>query len=231
MDFFHRVIQEYSRKKENQVEGDIKHARTKESYQVGSLIRKTLSEGHKVWLCCDWHLWLFDKDTKQLSKRSDFQTIINTYNKTVSDDDVMIYMGDLIDGECEKRKELSEVIQSLRGTKILVRGNNDLFDDQYYISAGFKYVTPKFVYDNILFSHMPLTNNNRLNIHGHIHGYKTYWVPYQNHIDVAYLKGRKKPVELDDVIRAQPAYSKLIKEVPEKFEENVQEFYHDPYSD
>lgn len=232
MDFFNQVIVEYSRKHENEVEQDLKDSKTEQSSQISGLIRKTLDDGNKVWLCTDWHLWMFDKKTRTVSKRSDFNAILNAYNRTVSPADLVIYMGDLADGECEKKKELAEVLKSLPGTKILVRGNNDLFDDQYYLSNGFKYVTPKFVYQNMLFSHMPAKNNNRINIHGHLHNYKTYWMPFTNQIDVAYLGARKKPVELDEVIKAQPEYSKQIKEVPEKFEENVkQEYYADPYDD
>lgn len=232
MNFFNRVITEYSRKHEDEVEQDIKESKTELSSQISNLIRKTLDDGNKVWLCTDWHLWMFDKKTKTVYQRSDFNAIINSYNRTVNPSDLVIYLGDLVDGQCEKKKELGEVLKSLPGTKIMVRGNNDLFDDEYYLSNGFKYITPKFVYQNILFSHMPCKNNNRLNIHGHIHGYKTYWLPYTNQIDVAYLGGRKKPVELDDVIKAQPGYSKLIKEVPEKFDENIkQECYVDPFDD
>jgi calcineurin-like phosphoesterase family protein len=232
MNFFNRVITEYSRKHEDEVEQDIKESKTELSSQISNLIKKTLDDGNKVWLCTDWHLWMFDKKTKTVYQRSDFNAIINSYNRTVNPSDLVIYLGDLVDGQCEKKKELGEVLKSLPGTKIMVRGNNDLFDDEYYLSNGFKYITPKFVYQNILFSHMPCKNNNRLNIHGHIHGYKTYWLPYTNQIDVAYLGGRKKPVELDDVIKAQPGYSKLIKEVPEKFDENIkQECYVDPFDD
>lgn len=232
MNFFNRVITEYSRKHEDEVEQDIKESKTELSSQISNLIKKTLDDGNKVWLCTDWHLWMFDKKTKTVYQRSDFNAIINSYNRTVNPSDLVIYLGDLVDGQCEKKKELGEVLKSLPGTKIMVRGNNDLFDDEYYLSNGFKYITPKFVYQNILFSHMPCKNNNRLNIHGHIHGYKTYWLPYTNQIDVAYLGGRKKPVELDDVIKAQPGYSKLIKEVPEKFDENIkQECYIDPFDD
>lgn len=232
MDFFNQVIVEYSRKHENEVEQDLKDSKTEQSSQISGLIQKTLNDGNKVWLCTDWHLWMFDKKTRTVSKRSDFNAILNAYNRTVSPADLVIYMGDLADGECEKKKELAKVLNTLPGTKILVRGNNDLFDDQYYLSNGFKYVTPKFVYQNMLFSHMPAKNNNRINIHGHLHNYKTYWMPFTNQIDVAYLGARKKPVELNEVIKAQPEYSKQIKEVPEKFDENIkQECCIDPFDD
>lgn len=220
---FGRVIQEYSRKQEERVGEQIKESKTHDSSPISQLIKKTLHDGHKVYLGCDWHLWRFDKKTKLIHERSNMNSIINKYKSTVTDDDLFIYMGDLIDGECEpKKKQLGEILDSLPGTKILVRGNNDLFPDEWYEQHGFKYVTPKFIYDNIIFSHMPEKNhNNRMNIHGHLHGYATYWVPYKEMIDVAFVNGRKEPVELQKVIDALPAYRKKAKEIPEKF---AQEF-------
>jgi hypothetical protein len=83
---------------------------------------------------------------------------------------------------------------------------------------------------------MPQEHDCELNVHGHIHSKpptKTgvgvnsegnsrqpqYWVHYNNHIDVAWLGGRVKPVELSEVIKAQPEFSKHIKECPEHFGE------------
>lgn len=228
MDRFQKVFEEYSRSHEEDVGKEIKESKTKESGPIAALIRSTLKKGNKVWLCTDWHLWRYDKKTGKRSQRSDFQTIMNRYKTVVQPDDLVINLGDLADGEIECRKKLGDVINSLPGTKILVRGNNDLFEDSFYTSIGFKYITPKFVYDNILFSHMPQENNNRMNIHGHIHGYRTYWCPYTNQIDVAAVGGRKSPVQLDTVIKAQPAYSETVKVCPDKFE---QESYYDPYVD
>ena len=211
MNKFEKVILEYSREHEDMVLRMIKNAKPKYSREISELIVKALQTQHKVYLCTDWHLWRYDKSTRRIVQRSDFKTIISNYNKIVKDGDVVINLGDLVGGECENKRALASVIQMLRGIKVLVRGNNDLFSDAYYINAGFKYVTPKFIFNDILFTHMPTENNNRLNIHGHIHGYRTYWIPYRNQIDVAVLDGRKKPVLLQKVIAAQPAYAKTVK--------------------
>lgn len=224
MGYFDKVINEYSRAQEDRVQQEIKDAKTHDSSQISALIRKTLDAGHNVYLGTDWHLWRFDKKKRTIFKRSDFSSIINAYKNTVKDEDLFIYMGDLIDGECEPIKsQLAEIIHSLPGTKILVRGNNDLFPDTDYNNMGFKYVTPKFIWDNIMFSHMPQKHNNRMNIHGHIHGYATYWLPYNNMIDVAYCNGRKEPVTLQKVINSIDKYRTKAKVIPEKFE---QEFAH-----
>ena len=51
-------------------------------------------------------------------------------------------------------------------------------------------------------------------------------------IDVAFLNGRKQPVELQTVIDALPRYAKQIKMIPEKFEQYLQESYVvDPFGD
>lgn len=220
MEFFDKVILEYSRAHEEAVGKEIKESGTHDSYKISKLIKSTLDAGHNVYLGTDWHLWRFDKNKRKIFKRSDFDKIISAYKSTVTNDDLFIYMGDLIDGECESVKnQLSELLQSLPGTKVIVRGNNDLFPDEYYIQSGFKIITPKFIWDNILFSHMPQKHNNRMNIHGHIHGYATYWLPYNNMIDVAYCNGRKEPVTLQKVINSIDKYRTKAKVIPERFEQ------------
>ena len=66
---------------------------------------------------------------------------------------------------------------------------------------------------------MPCENDNQINVHGHIHGYATYWIPYTNQIDVAYLGGREHLVQLSQVLASQLNYSKKIKEDPKHFDE------------
>lgn len=212
MNLFDRVIQEYSRDKEEKVGKQIKEANTQDSSQISSMIKKAISSGHKVYLGGDWHLWRFDKNKKKVYQRSDFQSIINAYNNKVTDDDVFIYLGDLIDGECDSQKnELGAVLDSLKGQRVFVRGNNDLFPDEFYKQHGFKYVTPKFVYDDMLFTHIPESHNHKLNVHAHIHNSRRYWIQFYKMIDVAACDGRKKPVELDAVIKEYPNYVKTVR--------------------
>ena len=112
-----------------------------------------------------------------------------------------------------------QIILPMNFNKILVIGNNDLFDVNFYKSCGFKYAVRSFVWHDILFTHCPVRNNNKINVHGHIHMSMAYWIPYQNHVDVEYFGGRVKPVEMMEAIKGQPKYSKLIKECPEHFNE------------
>jgi calcineurin-like phosphoesterase family protein len=235
---FDQIMQEYSRKHEDEIQDEIKNASTEKSSQIASLIKKTLASGHKVYLCTDWHLWrCTDKKARTIKERSDKDTVINKFNSVVTDDDLVIYLGDLCDGECEKKQQLGQILDALHGTKILVRGNNDLFDKSFYKSCGFQYVVDSFVWNDIIFTHVPVKNNHKMNVCGHLHGYRTFWIPYTNQIEVGAYEGRKKPIDLKFIINKQPSYAKTIKEVPEKFEESFDLFMtvnyriEDPYHD
>lgn len=216
------------RAKEDRQDKALKHPHTLHSKEIAKLINDTLRLKHDVWVITDLHLWRKDaKGSTSCHKRSDFESVINEYKKTVKPEDLVINLGDLVDGELNDQKafdELKEIFKSLPGTKVLVRGNNDLKDASFYKACGFKYVVQAFVWSNVLFTHMPIENAFDLNIHGHIHGYKRYWVPYTNQIDAAAYDGRNKPVDLLKLLRSQPIYAKSIKEEPEHFNESASVF-------
>lgn len=209
-----------NRVKEEKLVEDLKDPDEKDSGKLSRMIDQCLKRWHKVYCATDWHLWVRkEKNKPECHKCKNFEEIIKNVNETMTKDDILIYLGDLVDGEFQDKDELKSILKTLPGKKILVRGNNDLFDPSFYKSCGFSDVVQSFVWHNVIFSHMPIKNDNDINVHGHIHGYRTYWVPYSNQIDVAALDGRIKPVELNKVIDAQKAYSKTIKEDPSHFEE------------
>lgn len=228
-----------NRKKEDNLNKSLKRPMNKYSVEIGNVIDSTIRNGGTVYLCTDWHLWIKDKEHGGTKKRSDFQVIINNYCKRIKPNDLVINLGDLVDGEFTNKNELANVLKGLPGKKIHVRGNNDIFDVNFYKNqCGFLYSVDTFVWNNIIFSHMPIENAFDLNVHGHIHNSKCYWVPYSNMIDVASFDGRKEPVKLLKVIRSQPLYAKRIKEAPEHFDEQVslfvsemRGFIPDPFTD
>lgn len=204
---------------------------------IAKLIDETREKGNTVWLCTDWHLWKrVTRNQPICNKRKDFDKVIKSVEFTVKLNDLLINLGDLVDGEFQDKDSLRNQMREIVCKKVLVRGNNDLFDQEFYRSCGFLYIVDSFKWHDILFSHMPQEHDCELNVHGHIHSKpptKTgvgvnsegnsrqpqYWVHYNNHIDVAWLGGRVKPVELSEVIKAQPEFSKHIKECPEHFGE------------
>lgn len=209
-----------NREKEEKLVEDLKDPDEKDSGKLSRMIDECLKKWHKVYCATDWHLWVRkEKNKPECHKCKNFEEIIKNVNEVMTKDDILIYLGDLVDGEFKERNELKSILKTIPGKKILVRGNNDLFDASFYKSCGFCDIVQSFVWHNVIFSHMPCENENDVNVHGHIHGYRTYWIPYSNQIDVAALDGRIKPVELNKVISAQKSYSKTIKEDPKHFEE------------
>lgn len=209
---------------------------------ISKMINDTLRAGHKVWLGTDWHLWLREEKNKpDCHKRSDFDSILYNFSQ-IPNEDLLIYMGDLVDGEFKNKDELKDcLIDKLSNVrKIMVLGNNDLFGKPFYKSCGFEHVVESFVWSDVLFTHIPCVNDNELNVCGHLHGYTTFWVPYKNQIEVGWCGGRKQPVELYKVINKQKSYSKHVKEFPEHFNEstydnpfeyNMNNVIDDPYHD
>lgn len=211
-----------NRQKEEKLVGSLRDPTENHSTEITRLIDKTIKNKHNVYCMTDWHLWLRNEKNKPAChKRNNFDEIIKNVKK-IQPDDVLIFLGDLVDGEFDDKDSLKNILLPMNFKKILVVGNNDLFSPVFYKSCGFDYVVRSFVWHNVLFTHMPCTNDNDMNVHGHIHSnqYKpTYWVPYTNQIDVAYLGGREKPVELQHVIKSQKSFSKVIREDPSHFEE------------
>ena len=213
-----------NRQKEEKLVGSLRDPTENHSTEITRLIDKTIKNKHNVYCMTDWHLWLRNEKNKPAChKRNNFDEIIKNV-KRIQPDDVLIFLGDLVDGEFEDKDSLKNILLPMNFKKILVVGNNDLFSPAFYKSCGFDYVVRSFVWHNVLFTHMPVKNDNDINIHGHIHGYKTYWVPYTNQIDVAYLDGRTEPVELQRVLKSQKSYSKVIKEEPSHFEEGYSNY-------
>ena len=216
------------REKEEKLLKSLKDPNEDHSSQISKLIDDTIKKGHKVYCATDWHLWTrLVKNKPACKKRKEFDKILKNINETLTKDDLLIYLGDLVDGEFQEKEELKSILLTLPGKKVMVLGNNDLFGPAFYKSCGFDYVVQSFVWDDVLFTHIPIRNSNHLNVHGHLHSnlYRPiYWIPYRNHIDVAWIGGREKPVELKDVLKKQKSYSKIIKEDPSHFEEgyNIQ---------
>ena len=209
------------RNKEDRLMESLKNPDNDSSPEISGMISHALKHGH-VWLGTDWHLWLrYEKNKPDCHKRSDFNTILQNTRDTVKPDDLFVYLGDLVDGEFQNKQELHEALQTLHMNMILVKGNNDLFTDEFYRSCGFKYVVESFVYKRMLFTHVPVQNKYDLNIHGHLHSFHRYRIPYSNQIDVAWLGGRKEPVDMMDVIQSQPRYSKIVKVEPQHFDEHA----------
>lgn len=143
-------------------------------------------------ISADYHLLreVLKGDRNDLSRS---EGIINLHNKYVKPNDVFLFLGDISEEEFYEagsdaiKRKLIMLCKRLNGRKIMIYGNNDTADiDFYHNQCGFVEV-----YKNPIltkkhgFSHGPIDTGNVLDIHGHIHGSKQYWgIDYHNHIDV-----------------------------------------------
>lgn len=185
-----------------------------ENPQISELLHNTLNSGRRIWLATDWHIWKFSKEKQLIYQNDSIRNGVNAYMDYAYDDDVLIYLGDLVDDEFQDKELLKKAIKSIKGHKILIKGNNDLFDNDFYKECGFIYVGYKLLWEGILFSHMPVENEYKLNCHGHLHGGMKYKIKYTNQVDVYTDNG--EPVNLLEVIRRRKEYAEQITEVVEE---------------
>jgi len=94
------------------------------------------------------------------------------FNKTVSKDDITIFLGDIGDA-----KYIEDVIKQMNGRKVLIMGNHDSFSKAKALEIGFDevYDTPMFYNARLLFSHEPApVEPGVMNGHGHTHQIKLF---------------------------------------------------------
>ena len=159
------------------------------------------------YISTDYHL------LKELNKNETTiirtEAIIKKHNEIVKPNDVFLYLGDLSESEFtdiknEKyRNLLLKFVKKLNGKKILVVGNNDTGDDEFYKKCGFVeiYRAPVET-NNYIFSHEPIISKTKLNIHGHIHGNHRYYseIGINNHVD-AYYDLHGGPIKLSELVK------------------------------
>lgn len=104
------------------------------------------------------------------------EVIIKNWNETVSNNDVVIHLGDFALGS---REYCADICKRLNGKKILIKGNHDTHSAQFYRKCGFAEVS-KFpiIYDNFyIMSHEPLQLSETTpyyNCYGHVHNDMKY---------------------------------------------------------
>lgn len=97
--------------------------------------------------------------------------MLKNWNRTVSNNDVVIHLGDLYLG---KKSEARKFLPKLKGRKILILGNHDHWSESFYRECGFETVSRfPIVYNNFfLMSHAPLQLSETtpyFNCYGHVH--------------------------------------------------------------
>jgi calcineurin-like phosphoesterase family protein len=137
------------------------------------------------------------------------QQMVHKWNELVSPDDWGIFVGDLSAGLKGRHAELKEIIQSLNGRKILIRGNHDHQPNDWYIESGFLAVFDFLNLDGVILSHYPIQEligknldisafgSYELVIHGHVHANTPN---FEKHFNVAADRNNFIPWSYQEII-------------------------------
>ena len=117
----------------------------------------------KVFVISDTH-FLHENIVKYTGRPENHtELIIDNWNRVVSDDDLVFHLGDFSAGVKGRTDELSEIANSLKGEKILIRGNHDHYKaDKYIEKYGFSDVFDHLIIDDLMMIHFPLEFHEHL---------------------------------------------------------------------
>lgn len=87
--------------------------------------------------------------------------IVKNYNDMITDDDIVIHLGDLSATVKPYMSEFENILKSLKGQKILLRGNHDHQSGQFYQNNGFGVVGDHLIINEYFFSHYPLSHRTK----------------------------------------------------------------------
>lgn len=132
-----------------------------------------------TWIVSDTHFG-HKNIVKYCNRPMHHNSLMNAqWRKRVSDDDVVLHLGDLAVWYGPEEEEWLEYVAALPGKKYMLRGNHDKRKDKIYADLGYT-IIPEFIQEleykrnlkRVLFSHYP--DEDRIgqwdiNIHGHIH--------------------------------------------------------------
>jgi calcineurin-like phosphoesterase len=129
-----------------------------------------------IWIGSDWHLIDYTAKTDTYSVSPNANKILAKYQNYVGPSDLFIFLGDLCCKGFSDEAKLINMMEGLRGYKVMVKGNHDTMDNSSYYKAGFDIVTDAASFGKkILLTHKPVIipkNMDIINIHGHLHDKK-----------------------------------------------------------
>lgn len=198
-----RLLSEVKEAGDGTVVRDVFNPSIKQDIKKYPQVDNILNGANEIWLGSDWHLW----------KKGSFQNLdrgelIKNQVRTVKPNDAYIFLGDIAHRDTFEKNlkdKLYKLLNVLRGKKILVLGNHDIFEKEFYYDCGFEHVNEGFIWQNYVFSHVPLHfsafKGAEYNIHGHTHGYNgDRKVPYKNHVCIYSKNYNNMPITLEQSI-------------------------------
>lgn len=167
----------------------------------------------KIYIISDTH-WNHRAMVDQGIRPADHgERTLEGLRKVMREGDTLIHLGDVI---FARASELSGMLSSFPGTKILVRGNHDHGSWRWYQRHGFAMVMQSmslnFDDKSVLLTHIPVPlsrmNGHDINIHGHLHQNTHRTGPEDRPGDwgngtthrLFTLEGRYAPIEIREMI-------------------------------
>jgi calcineurin-like phosphoesterase family protein len=129
--------------------------------------------------------------------------MIRNWNNVVSKRDMVIVAGDV---SFYGKDQTSEIIRQLHGKKVLVKGNHDQRNNQWWMDVGFDEVSsyPIIFREWFIIQHEPPTYINDAMpffwIYGHTHGTDMYRTITKNTACVSIERWDYTPVELGRIL-------------------------------
>ena len=136
------------------------------------------------------------------------ERVIRGINTKCSPDDDLVIIGDM-DGKkgTSSLDLIKKMLRQIRTKNVyFILGNNDQYTIDDYIDCGFKSIVDKVVLrrtgsNDVILTHCAYpVNDNEYNIHGHMHGSKSYWnMDWHNHFDTWDMN--YFPIRISDCIK------------------------------
>lgn len=125
--------------------------------------------------------------------------IIDNWNNVVSKNDNVYVLGDF---GAENREK--SILNILNGNKYLIKGNHDIFSNDYYRNCGFieVYDMPIIFKDFWILSHQPLYVNYNMpyaNLFGHIHNSPLFKDYSNHHFCVSVERINYTPISFEEI--------------------------------
>jgi calcineurin-like phosphoesterase family protein len=98
------------------------------------------------------------EDVEQMNRH-----FVSEWNVRVASDDVVVVVGDMSAGLRDRRDEYAELLKSMRGNKVLIRGNHDHEPDDFYLENGFQAVKEHLHLSGVVFHHFPPSDDRKDN--------------------------------------------------------------------
>lgn len=124
------------------------------------------------------------------------QALIENWNSVVSKNDKVYHLGDVT----MSTKKLP-LLEQLNGTKVLIRGNHDIFKLKEYVPY-FKDLRGSHEIANLLLTHIPVSDTQKYRYRGNVHGHtheKNLPDPWYTNVSVEQIDYR--PIALEEILK------------------------------